>query len=85
MPSLVSPPPHRNLSQRQCSAPSNMKLVFEVKTEPVTQSAIIVTIVTVSSGSLTSIAIYSQNTTVCVFCSIILDITVYTALRLTPR
>jgi hypothetical protein len=62
-----------------------MKLVFELKMEPVTQAAIIVTIVTVASGSLASIAIYSQNTTVCIFCSIVLAITVYTALHLAPR
>ena len=61
-----------------------MKLVFKVKTEPVTQAAIIVAIVTVSSGSLALIAIYSQNTTVCIFCSIVLAITVYTALCLAP-
>ena len=62
-----------------------MKLVFEVKTEPVTQAAIIVAIVTVSSGLLAVIAIYLQNTTVCIFCSIVLAITVYIALRLAPR
>ena len=62
-----------------------MKLVFEVKTEPVTQAAIIVAIVTVSSESLASIAIYSQNTTVRIFCSVVLVITDYTALRLAPR
>ena len=62
-----------------------MKLVFEIKTEPVTQAAIIISIVTVSSGSLASIAIYSDNTTVCIFCSIVLAITVYIALRLAPR
>jgi hypothetical protein len=59
-----------------------MKLVFEVKTDPVTQAAIIVAIAMVSSGSLVSTAIYSQNTTVCIFCSIVLTITVYTALYL---
>ena len=65
--------------------PSVMKFVLKVKTEPVTQAAIIVAIVTVSSGSLASIAIYSQNTTVSIVCSIVLTITVYTALRLAPR
>ena len=65
--------------------PSVMKFVLKVKTEPVTQAAIIVAIVTVSSGSLASIAIYSQNTTVSIVCSIVLAITVYTALRLASR
>ena len=64
---------------------SDMKFVLEVKTEPVTQAAIIVAIVTVSSGSLALIAIYSQNTTVSIICSVVLAITVYTALRLAPR
>jgi hypothetical protein len=59
-----------------------MKLVVDIKTEPVTQAAIIIAIVTVSSRSLASIAIYSQNTAVCIFCSIVLAITVYTALCL---
>ena len=62
-----------------------MKLVFELKTEPVTQATIIIAIVTVSSGSLASIAIYSADTKVCISCSIVLAITVYTALRLAPR
>ena len=62
-----------------------MKFVLKVKMEPVTQAAIIVAIVTVSSGSLASIAIYSQNMTVSIVCSIVLAITVYTALCLAPR
>ena len=53
---------------------SDMKFVLEVKTEPVTQAAIIVAIVTVASRSLASIAIYSQNTTVSIVCSIVLAI-----------
>jgi hypothetical protein len=55
-----------------------MKLVFEIKTEPVTQATIIVVIVTVSSGSLASIAIYSQSTYVHIFCCVILAIVIYT-------
>ena len=63
-----------------------MKFILEVKTKLVTQAAIIIAIVTVSfgSGSLASIAIYSQNMTVCIVCSIVLAITVYTALCLAP-
>jgi hypothetical protein len=62
-----------------------MKLVFEIKTEPVTQATIIVAIVAFSSGSLASIAIYSQSPLVSVFCAIVLAVIVYLALRLTPR
>ena len=62
-----------------------MKLVFEIKTEPVTQATIIIAIVTVSSGSLVSIAIYAQNTSVSIFCSVALAVIVYIALRLAPR
>jgi len=61
-----------------------MKLVIDVKTEPVTQATTIIAIVTVSSGSLASIAIYSADTTVYLFCSIVLAILVYTALCLAP-
>jgi hypothetical protein len=61
-----------------------MKLVFGIKTEPVAQAAIIIAIVTMSSGSLASIAIYSQSTPVCIFCSVVLAIVVYAVLRLAP-
>jgi hypothetical protein len=62
-----------------------MKLVFEIKTEPVTQATIIIAIVTAASGSLATIAIYGQNTTVSIFCSVVLAVIVYIALRLAPR
>jgi hypothetical protein len=62
-----------------------MKLVLEIKTEPVTQASIIVAVVAFSSGSLASIAIYSQSSSVCVCCAIALAIIVYSALRLAPR
>jgi hypothetical protein len=61
-----------------------MKLVFEIKTEPVTQATIIVAIIMVSSGSLASIPIDSQSTSVSIFCCVILAIVVYTALWLMP-
>jgi hypothetical protein len=62
-----------------------MKLVSEIKTDPVTQATIIIAIVTVSSGSLASIALYAQNTSVSIFCSVALAVIVYIALRLAPR
>jgi hypothetical protein len=38
-----------------------MKFAFEITTEPVTQAAIIIAIVTFSSGSLAPVAIYAQS------------------------
>ncbi len=61
-----------------------MKLVFEIKTEPVTQATIIVAVVAFSSGSLASIAIYSQSTLVSIFCAIVLAVIVYSTLCLAP-
>jgi hypothetical protein len=61
-----------------------MKLVFEIKTEPVTKATIIIAIVAVSSGLLASIVIYSQSPLVSVFCAIVLVVIVYSALRLAP-
>jgi hypothetical protein len=61
-----------------------MILVFEIKTEPVTQAGIIVAIVAFSSGSLALIATYSQSPLVSVFCKIVLAVVVYLALRFAP-
>ena len=61
-----------------------MKLVFEIKTEPVTQATIIVAVVAFSSGSLASIAIYSQSPLVSVFCAIVLVVIIYSTLHLAP-
>ncbi len=38
-----------------------MKFAFEMKTEPVTQAAIIVAIVAFSSGSLATVTVYAQS------------------------
>ena len=54
-----------------------MKLVLEIKTEPVTQASIIVAVVAFSSGSVALIVIYSQSSLVCVCCVIALAIIVY--------
>jgi hypothetical protein len=63
-----------------------MKLVFEIKTEPVTQASIIIAVVASSSGSLAVIAVYSDSpSSVCVFCAIVLAIIVYSSLRFAPR
>jgi hypothetical protein len=62
-----------------------MKFAFEIKTEPVTQAAIIVTVVAFSSGSLATVAVYAQSPPICTICSVVLAIIVYLALRFSPR
>jgi hypothetical protein len=57
-----------------------MKFAFEIKTEPVTQVAIIVTVVAFSSGSLATAAIYAQSLPVSIICLVVLAIIVYLAL-----
>jgi hypothetical protein len=62
-----------------------MKFAFKIKTEPVVQESIIVTVVAFSSVSLASITIYSQSPLVCVFCAIVMAVIVYSTLHLAPR
>ena len=62
-----------------------MKFAFEIKTKPVTQAAIIVTVVAFSSGSLATVAIYAQSPPVNIICLVVLAIIVYLALRFSPR
>jgi hypothetical protein len=63
-----------------------MKLVFKIKTEPVTQASIIVAVVIFfSSGLLALIAIYSQSPPVSVLCAIVHAIVAYSALHPAPR
>ena len=62
-----------------------MKLVFEIKTEPVTQASIIIAVVAFSSGSLMMVAIYAQSPPVSIISSVVLAIIVYLALRFSPR
>ena len=42
-----------------------MKLVFEVRTEPVTQASVIIGVIAFSSGALALIAIYTKSPLVC--------------------
>ncbi len=62
-----------------------MKFAFEIKTEPVTQAAIIVTVVACSSGSLATVTVYAQSPPVSIICLVVLAIIVYLALRFSPR
>jgi hypothetical protein len=65
--------------------PSPINLVFEIKTEPVTQAGIIVTVVAFSSGSLALIGTYSQSPSLSIFCAVVLAVIDYLSLRLAPR
>jgi hypothetical protein len=51
----------------------------------VRQAAIIVTVVTFSSGSLATVAVYAQTPTVSITCSVILAVIDYLALCFAPR
>jgi hypothetical protein len=62
-----------------------MKFAFEIKTELVTQAAIVIAVVAFSSGSLTTVAIYAQIPPVSIICSVVLAIVVYLALQFSPR
>jgi hypothetical protein len=62
-----------------------MKFAFEIKTEPVTQAAIVVAVVAFSSSSLATVAVYAQSPTISVICLVVLAIIVYLALRFSPR
>ena len=62
-----------------------MKFAFEIKTEPVTQAAIVVAVVAFSSGSLATVAVYTQSPTVSIICLVVLALIVYLALRFSPR
>jgi hypothetical protein len=62
-----------------------MKFAFEIKTKPVTQAAIIVAVVAFSSGSLATVAVYTQSPPVSAICSVVPAIIVYLALRFSPR
>jgi hypothetical protein len=62
-----------------------MKFAFEIKTEPVTQAAIIIKFAVFSYGLLATIAIYLGAASTGIICAIILVIILYLALRLAPR
>ena len=56
-----------------------MKFAFKIKTEPVTQAAIIVAVIAFSSGSLAMIEFYTRSLTISVTCTIALVVIVYLA------
>jgi hypothetical protein len=62
-----------------------MKIAFEIKTEPVTQAAIIINVIAFSSGSLATIAVYLGTPSAGIICAVVLAVIVYLALRLAPR
>jgi hypothetical protein len=62
-----------------------MKLIFDIKTEPVTQATIIIGVVAFASGSLATIVIYIDSPIAGIICAVVLAIIVYLAPRLAPR
>jgi hypothetical protein len=62
-----------------------MTSAFKIKTEPVTQAAIIAAFIAFSSSSLAMIAIYANGPNVSTFCAVILAIVIYLALHFAPR
>jgi hypothetical protein len=62
-----------------------MKFAFEIKTEPVTQAAIIAAVIAFSSGSLAMIVVYTGSPAVSTTCAVALAVIVYLALRFSPH
>jgi hypothetical protein len=61
-----------------------MKFAFKIKTEPVTQAAIIIGIIAFALVSLASFAIYLGSPLAGIVSTIVLAIIVYLALHLAP-
>jgi hypothetical protein len=61
-----------------------MKSAFEIKTEPVTQAAIIIALVAFAFGSLATITIYTNNATISTFCMVALTVVICLALLFLP-
>jgi hypothetical protein len=60
-----------------------MKFDFEIKPEPTLQAVVVISVVACCLGSLTSIVIYLNNSTTGIYCTTILAIIVFLALRYT--
>jgi hypothetical protein len=58
-----------------------MKFDFKIKTKPTFQAVVAISIVTCCLGSLASIAIYLNNPTTGIYCTTILAIIIFLALR----
>ncbi len=62
-----------------------MIFAFKIKTEPMTQAVMIIGVVVLSSGSLTTIAVYLGSPLAGIVCTVVLAVIVYyLALHLTP-
>jgi hypothetical protein len=59
-----------------------MKFAFKIKTKPVTQAAIVISIVAFSSGSLATIEIYLGTPLAGIVCAVVLVVIVYLVLCL---
>ncbi len=62
-----------------------MKLVFDIKTEPMTQSTIIIGVIAFASGSLATIAICVDSPIAGIICAVVLVIITYLTPCLAPR
>jgi hypothetical protein len=60
-----------------------MKFAFKIMTKPVTQAAIVISVIALSSGSLATIAIF-LGTLARILCAIVLAVIIYLALCLAP-
>ncbi len=61
-----------------------MKFTFKIKTEPVTQATVFIGVITFTSGSLVTIAIYVDTPLASISCAVALAVIVYLALCLAP-
>ncbi len=62
-----------------------MKLVFNIKAEPVAQATIIIGVVAFASGSLATITIYLNSPIAGIICALVLVIINYLAPCLAPH
>jgi hypothetical protein len=61
-----------------------MKFAFKIKTEPVTQAAVIIGAITFALSSLMNNAIYIDTPLASISCAVGLAVIVYLSLRLAP-
>jgi hypothetical protein len=53
-----------------------MKFTFKIKTEPMTQAAVIIGVIAFASGSLVTIAIYIDSPVIGISCAVVLVVIV---------
>jgi hypothetical protein len=65
--------------------PAGDDFFFDIKTEPVTQATIIISVIAFAFGSLATITIYVDSPIAGIICAVVLAIIVYLAPCLAPR